>query len=139
MCIRDRSISPFSAIRSSRRFFTSALFLCKACSCSLIFFRCLLYTSLHCTLTYILAGQVGYKFCNPVERNTLHYIKVCHQCTEVAVSYTHLIYAMPTIMDICLVKVPDYAVLFTQCMLACNVICLLYTSSKCSIHAYVMS
>ena len=24
---------------SSRRFFTSALFLCKACSCSLIFFR----------------------------------------------------------------------------------------------------
>ena len=32
------------------------------------------------------------------------------------------IYAMPTIMDIWLVKVPDYAVLFTQCMLACNVI-----------------
>ena len=39
---------------------------------------------LHCSLTYILAGQVGYKFCNPFERNTLHYIEVCHQCTEVA-------------------------------------------------------
>lgn len=38
---------------------------------------------LHCSLTYILAGQVGYKFCNPFERNTLHYIEVCHQCTEV--------------------------------------------------------
>lgn len=32
------------------------------------------------------------------------------------------IYAMPTIMDVWLVKVPDYAVVFTQCMLACNVI-----------------
>lgn len=32
------------------------------------------------------------------------------------------IYAMPTIMDIWLVKVPEYAVIFTQCMLACNVI-----------------
>ena len=38
---------------------------------------------MHCSLTYILAGQVGYKFCNSFERNTLHYIKVCHQCTEV--------------------------------------------------------
>lgn len=32
------------------------------------------------------------------------------------------IYAMPTIMDIWLVKVPEYAVIFTQSMLACNVI-----------------
>ena len=38
---------------------------------------------LHSSLTYFLAGQIGYKFCNSFERNTLHYIKVCHQCTEV--------------------------------------------------------
>ena len=32
------------------------------------------------------------------------------------------IYAMPTIMNIWLINVPEYAVVFTQCMLACNVI-----------------
>ena len=52
--------------------------ICTVCLAAILF-----EYVLHCTLTYILAGQVGYKFCNPFERNTLHYIKVCHQCTEV--------------------------------------------------------
>ena len=52
--------------------------ICTVCLAAILF-----EYVLHCSLTYILAGQVGYKFCNPFERNTLHYIKVCHQCTEV--------------------------------------------------------
>ena len=29
--------------------------------------------------------QVGYEFCDSFERNTLHYIKECHLCTEVVI------------------------------------------------------
>ena len=69
----------FIGFYDRRCFLPLAYFLvCTICLAAILF-----EYVLHCSLTYILAGQVGYKFCNPFERNTLHYIEVCHQCTEV--------------------------------------------------------